>query len=123
MVVTARVEPRLPAEAGTIEFLSVSPPFGSKVPAGGRIEVRVGFTCNRPLGCNAVAYFDRNGRWREEGRWVRPGTHTRKMILKCRRDNPSELVKSGLVLAIERSYGSTLDATVVDGAFTCAARP
>ena len=37
-------------------------------------------------------------------------------------DNRVELVKSGLVLAIERSYGSTLDATVVDGAFTCAAR-
>ncbi len=123
MLVRATVEPRPSGDASTIEFLGVEPAFGSKIPPGGKIEVRVGFTCAQPLGCNVAAGFDENGNWREDVRWVRPGSHTRRMILRCRRDNGVELVKRGLVLEIERSFGRTLDTVFVDRRFTCLANP
>jgi len=119
MWVSATVEPPLPSEPSTIEFRGVEPAFGSKVALGGKIKVRIAFTCNQPLGCNVVAGFDENGRWREEVRWVRPGSRTRKLTLRCPNDGDIDLVKRGLLLEIERAETRTLDSAFVAGKFTC----
>lgn len=122
MEVRASVESLPVAEPSTIEFLSVSPRFGSALPAGAKIKVRVAYSCTRPLGCNIAAEFDQNGRAREKVAWVRPGSRKRTLALRCHNDSRWDLTRSGLVLSIERSEsntGSTLDTEFVPGGITC----
>ncbi len=118
MIVSASVEPP-PGEPSRVAFAGVVPAFGSSIPPGGQIRVRIAYECNRPLGCNLAAGFDQNGNTRETVRGVPPGTRTRTLILRCPDDFRSDLEVRGLVLAIERSYGRTLDADFVDDGFTC----
>ena len=110
MSVSATVEPPPPSEPSEIGLARVEPAFGSVIPPGGKIRVRVAYTCGQPLGCNVVAGFDQNGKFRETVRWVPPGARARTLILRCPRESRFDLEVRGLVLEIERSFGRTLDA-------------
>lgn len=118
MNVSVSVEPP-PGEPSRVAFAGVTPAFGSTVPPGGKIRVRIAYECSQPRGCNLAAGFDQNGNVRETVRGVPPGTRTRTLILRCPDGFRSDLEVRGLALAIERSYGRTLDADFVDAGFTC----
>lgn len=118
-IVAATVEPPPPAEPSRVALAGVMPAFGSVIPPGGKIRVRIAYTCGQPLGCNLAAGFDVNGNTRETVRWVPRGTRTRTLILRCPADFRFDLEVRGLTLAIERSFGLTLDADFVDDGFIC----
>ena len=119
MSVSVTVEPPPPSAPSEIGLAGVTPAFGSVIQPGGKIRVRIAYTCGQPLGCNVAAGFDQNGRYRETVRWVPPGAGTRTLVLRCPSDSRSDLEVRGLILEIERSFESTLDADFVDDGFTC----
>ena len=119
MYLSARVEPPPPAAASSIRFLGVEPPFGTRIPPGGELKVRLGYSCNQPAGCNVVAALEGNPGMRDR-RGVRPGSRGRTLILRCEADRRSDLPYSGLALEIERAEGDAVDRVLVPGEYTCA---
>ena len=118
MLVRVTVEPLTERPKSTVELAGVEPAFGSRIPPGGRIKVRIAYTCGQPLGCNLVAGFAQPGiEW--EWRWVPQGTRVRTLRVRCVTPGDGDEVNSGLRLYIERSRFDELDSARVDGSFTC----